>query len=387
MKPIKSADLVNYNANSRGTSTGDCSVRAISLALNKDYREVKQILNESAKRLRTHEYNSSKNIIEVISNVFHQGKYTDIRDQKLTVEQFADQHPSGIYIIGCGRTPDAHKQYRYSLGGHIVTIINGKVFDTWDSRDWYVIKYWKVSTEETTTRDSDLITLGDALTAWAKGSKEWWREEVESSFNAAVARSRRLKKIVADNNIRVDFAVTANSFSYRSFVFKVTVTFDLQIPEYSISEDYTKVIKVAIKPDTKPEDIEPYIKSAFDIKMNDSVWAIVKSLEDIVQGYNEIKDIPEGKATRYWMSSYEQKVFNGLPYWVRRIATYFSVERYGYHGNGYELIITIQSLPNDVEGEFAPETHQFRAFSRDDLVDMLEEYKKTGDFEAARDLY
>jgi hypothetical protein len=385
MKPIKSADLVNYNANSRGTSTGDCSVRAISLAFNKDYREVKQILNESAKRLRAQHYNSSKNIVEVISNVFHQGKYIDIREQKLTVEQFADQHPSGIYLIGCGRTPDAHKQYSYSLGGHIVTIINGKVFDTWDSRDWYVIKYWKVSTEETTTRDSELITLGEALSTWAKGSKEWWREEVESSFNTAVARSRRLKKIVADNNIRVDFAVTANSFSYRSFVFKVTVTFDLQIPEYRVSEDYTKVIKVAIKPDTKPEDIESYIKSAFDIKMNDSVWAIVKSLEDIVQGYNEMKDIPEGNATRYWMSSYEQKIFNGLPYWVRRIATYFSVEKYSY--NGYELILTIQSLPNDVEGEFAPETHQFRAFSRDDLVDMLEEYKKTGDFEAARDLY
>lgn len=98
-------------------------------------------------------------------------------------------------------------------------------------------------------------------------------------------------------------------------------------------------------------------------------------------------DIPEGNATRYWMSSYEQKIFNGLPYWVRRIATYFSVERYSYSGNGYELIITIQSLPNDVEGEFAPETHQFSAFSRDDLVDMLEEYKKTGDFETARDLY
>ena len=47
MKLIYSADLVRYNANSRGTRTGDCAVRSISLAFNRSYNDIKKLLNSA----------------------------------------------------------------------------------------------------------------------------------------------------------------------------------------------------------------------------------------------------------------------------------------------------------------------------------------------------
>ena len=45
-----------------------------------------------------------------------------------TVRDFADDHPVGTYVVG--------------TGNHVVTIINGIVYDSWDSRNEIPQYYW-----------------------------------------------------------------------------------------------------------------------------------------------------------------------------------------------------------------------------------------------------
>lgn len=45
-----------------------------------------------------------------------------------TVGDFADDHPEGVYVVG--------------TGNHVVTIIDGVVMDSWDSRAEIPQYYW-----------------------------------------------------------------------------------------------------------------------------------------------------------------------------------------------------------------------------------------------------
>jgi hypothetical protein len=45
-----------------------------------------------------------------------------------TLEQFAEDHPNGIYVVG--------------TGNHVVTIEDGLIWDAWDSSDETGVYFW-----------------------------------------------------------------------------------------------------------------------------------------------------------------------------------------------------------------------------------------------------
>ena len=45
-----------------------------------------------------------------------------------TIEQFAEDHPDGVYVVGTGE--------------HVVTVMNGQILDAWDSSDEIPVYYW-----------------------------------------------------------------------------------------------------------------------------------------------------------------------------------------------------------------------------------------------------
>ena len=53
----------------------------------------------------------------------------DTCPQCYTVQNFADDHPRGTYIL--------------CISGHVVALIDGIAFDTWDSSDCVVVYYWQ----------------------------------------------------------------------------------------------------------------------------------------------------------------------------------------------------------------------------------------------------
>ena len=389
MRSISSADLVRYNANTRGTRTGDCSVRSISLAFNMDYRKVKKILNDCMRESRGRAYNSAKNISYALLNAFNvpRSDIVDIRTQGLTVAQFVDQHPVGTYLIGCHKTPNPPPEHIF--GGHLVTVINGRVFDTWDSRDYYVCKYIEVKGAAADI-DSQIISLTDYISnEWLKdeNTSHWWDAAFKASLDHSIDKSRRLKKLAEDNDITITINGNWRKVSYSSLVFSIPMDFKLVIPEYDISQYFSKTLKIQLKSTVEPNHttVEDYLYTVLDEKISGIVWSIVKVAEDAIAGYKLVKDVQNDYPVDSFWSVQDRKMFNALPYWVRRLATDFYIDRYNSWGETMQrIVLKIRPLPNDPENKSG--TLKFEADDKGMLMAMLDHYKETGNYDEAYDI-
>lgn len=108
--------FVKYNPNPYKSRVGDCVVRAISTALDREWEQVYMEL--AYKGLEMGDMPSSNAVwgtylyeegLDV--KVFPFGKYT--------VKSFAKTHPRGTFVLG--------------TGSHLVAVIDGNYYDTWDS--------------------------------------------------------------------------------------------------------------------------------------------------------------------------------------------------------------------------------------------------------------
>jgi hypothetical protein len=108
-----------YNCNPNGNRVGDCVVRAISKALNQPWQDTYLDLTIQAYLMGDllssnavwHAYLKSKNFIrDIVSNDC---------PECYTIEDFCNEHPQGIFVIGTGT--------------HAVCVVDSVVYDTWNS--------------------------------------------------------------------------------------------------------------------------------------------------------------------------------------------------------------------------------------------------------------
>ena len=137
MKPIF-ADFIRYNANSRNNRVGDCVKRALSVAYSMDYDEVSRELNRIKNTYGHSEYNQTEVFTKFVKARGDQFTKLNQSDY-VTVQGFADEHPSGVYLLLTGKNP-ANK---YTT--HLETVVDGNIYDSWDSREYYVKEVCKVS--------------------------------------------------------------------------------------------------------------------------------------------------------------------------------------------------------------------------------------------------
>ena len=117
---------------------GDCTIRALSKALNISWIEAfdKQIpLCREAQ---------APNVFAVpikIRNEFmkklgftYSGVSNKRGSHRPTVDTFTKSHPKGTYIL--------------SLAHHVVASVDGKYYDTWDCGDCCLYGYWEKDTKE-----------------------------------------------------------------------------------------------------------------------------------------------------------------------------------------------------------------------------------------------
>jgi len=119
---------VYYNPNPKHNSVGDCTVRAISRALKQDWYTA--YLNIVVQGYMSCNMPSSNRVWgDYLKN---QGFIRHIIGPSCpdcyTVRDFCNDHPSGIYILGTGE--------------HVVTVINGDYYDSWDSGDEVPLYYY-----------------------------------------------------------------------------------------------------------------------------------------------------------------------------------------------------------------------------------------------------
>lgn len=120
--------LISYNPNPDHARTGDCTVRAICKALNQEWERT--FLGLCIEGFLCHAM-PSENVVWG-SYLQHHGFKRHIVAKECevcyTVEDFCREYPTGTYIVG--------------LDGHVVCVVDGNVYDTWDSTQEVPIYYW-----------------------------------------------------------------------------------------------------------------------------------------------------------------------------------------------------------------------------------------------------
>lgn len=116
---------VYYNINPLEKRVGDCAIRACCKATNRTWNEVFDDLVQIAYRQK-----------DVLSANKVWGEYLAdngyVRyepDYPMDVYKFCCNFPHGTYVLG--------------LDGHVVTVVDGKYWDTWDSGGKNVIYFWE----------------------------------------------------------------------------------------------------------------------------------------------------------------------------------------------------------------------------------------------------
>lgn len=152
-KPVTS-DIKYYNANSKNNNTGDCVVRSIALAYNKDYDEVLHELNAFKRKLGYTRYNQSSVFDPYIKSLglavsdYVRPDYFGLSDN-VTELEFSEKVKSGIYLLISGKSAGSVS--------HMVVCINGTLYDSWHSGNQVVSRIYIVQSDEAEIDDAGNI--------------------------------------------------------------------------------------------------------------------------------------------------------------------------------------------------------------------------------------
>lgn len=120
---------VKYNANPYGRRTSDCVIRAIAVLTGRSWDETYIDIFNWGFMLK--DMPSVNNLwgSYLRSIGFRKFILPDNCPDCYTVSQFCDDHPIGRYLL--------------ATGTHVIAVINGNYYDTWDSGDEIPISFWK----------------------------------------------------------------------------------------------------------------------------------------------------------------------------------------------------------------------------------------------------
>lgn len=121
--------FVTYNPNPVGRfDAGDCVIRAVAKALDISWEDAytKLCISGFAMGDLPNADNTFGAVLRM--NGFKKRVLPDSCPDCYTVEEFARDNPNGVFVLG--------------LGGHVVTVENGNVYDAWDSSKGVPVYYW-----------------------------------------------------------------------------------------------------------------------------------------------------------------------------------------------------------------------------------------------------
>lgn len=123
-----------YNPSPVGRNVGDCAVRAVSLALGTDWETAYALMAKNGYLMGDMPSSNA-----VWGSVLRQhGFYRHVIPNECpdcyTMEDFAREHPEGMFVVG--------------TGDHVVTIKDGRIYDSWDSSNEIPVYYWSRKDDE-----------------------------------------------------------------------------------------------------------------------------------------------------------------------------------------------------------------------------------------------
>lgn len=114
--------------NPSGRNVGDCSIRAVSVALGVDWETAYALIALNGYLMN--DVPSSNTVWGSVLRQYGFNRYVipNSCPDCYTADDFARDHPKGIYVLG--------------FGNHVATLKNGIIYDSWDSSNEIPVYYW-----------------------------------------------------------------------------------------------------------------------------------------------------------------------------------------------------------------------------------------------------
>lgn len=119
---------IEYNPNPTGRHVGDCAVRAVAKALGIDWEESFAKISAAAYAMGDMPHSNSVWGAVLRQNGFYRKTIPNSCPNCYTAEDFTRDNPKGIYVLG--------------FGNHVATVINGNLYDSWDSSNEIPQYFW-----------------------------------------------------------------------------------------------------------------------------------------------------------------------------------------------------------------------------------------------------
>lgn len=336
---VFSAEWKEYNANSKDENIGDCTARSISAAYRMDYDEVHTLLLRMKKKLNVSSYRNqlvSRSLIEELG--FEQRSEFDYDK---TVNEFADEHPSGTFIVFCRETPNERSS-------HAVAIINGRVIDSWDSRDWLIEIVYTIHSQDKFSEDDEPFRELSGV----------------SIFNGFADDLDKYLYRISAKNPYMEIFVDYSSAEFHDDEYKISMTvFYTYDKLWRDFEDFA----TAMVPSTKGKSYYVPVKIGYNLAKSEEYNSVqlLKKLKQKLYDmlYNKSDKIK--KKIQYWeefpgsTTDIDYAIIQKLPSWSRNYVTY--AQQVGLNN----IWLTLKS-----DGEF------FEYDGRlDNIIDQIEEDK------------
>lgn len=120
--------FISFNPNPRGRATTDCTVRAISKVTHQDWDTVYIGLAILGFEQKTMPDNNTLWTLYLIEKGFERFSIPNFCPNCYTVQEFCRDHPTGEFLL--------------ATGTHVVAVVNGDYYDTWNSGEEVPISYW-----------------------------------------------------------------------------------------------------------------------------------------------------------------------------------------------------------------------------------------------------
>lgn len=117
-----------FNNNPVGRSVGDCAVRAVAKALDMTWEEAYALI--AVNGFAMGDMPSSNSVWGAVlrQNGFYRAAIEDKCPDCYTAEDFTRDHPIGVFVLG--------------FGNHVATVVDGVLYDSWDSSNEIPQYYW-----------------------------------------------------------------------------------------------------------------------------------------------------------------------------------------------------------------------------------------------------
>lgn len=331
-------DFKYYNANDKDRDTGDCVKRSLSLAYNIPYKQVAKELNDIKRTIRSAKFNT----YPVFTKYIKDKGYIDSIDYKSseapTVAEFADSNNTGRFIVLCG------SKAGYGAS-HMVCIIDGTIYDSWDSSNYYVDFVYIISKDITSLNDgakdndNDLYKKATeickaTITKWSNKYKllDYYTLDSYDSFG------------YYDNNtlkMNINYKINPVGFS------ELNQTI---VNRYRFSKSFDIIVKFS--PYMSMEEREKHLEDAIITQVRANLYKLKYQLDKIrkEQDLQATSDVNTNYNPK-WM----EKEFNQLPNWVKSRVVRFIYD-YSYNEDtdrdlkGYELVfIATPEMTEDIK--------------------------------------